>query len=594
MNLKYSLCLLGLVSKVLTANFSVVSFGTNCELNVGGKIYPMAKEQDIPLFKVSAPVSLKSKYKYVCDGKEDVERELTSENTHNELIGRALTLYNMPEFGYPNAEPWERSIGRTELFDPKYVPIAIIDTDEKFFVKAHSTNFDKITFILQDKVFSFNDVPVSTKNTDEDKFQFRITLPDGGIYHRDVLKFRPSAYDPVFFRQILYGDIAHAIGNPTHESIAIRVYLNDGTGIGLWVLQEDCTSESFIRTTFFGNPKTGDILNYTPNNIYDCATGADFTASDGKSLGSFISNNEKDQKIELLAMTKKLEKLDVSNLNAVKDFDGNDFDLDTLFKALALEYLAGHWDSYWFLSTNFVTYHPIDKISASNYRFYFIDQDFDQTWGIGMSENYDPEHFPLKPYTEYLKVNWRKFTGESYDTETRIIVDKLIGCDGLPTCPTKKLFEDHLKSIVQHIFNPVAMKRKVEGYKERLMEEMTWEFSLPHLHQGSTQKYQFTMNDFINNIEGANYEGCVFYWGIMDWTTAICDTVCKQFNIKYDEVPYDPVTAAQQKDDPIDPGSKYDPKANLHNSGSIPSFLTTFNLKLTFILSMLSIIILFI
>jgi len=106
---------------------------------------------------------------------------------------------------------------------------------------------------LKDSVFSFNKIPSSGKNGDENKFQFKITLPGEGIYHRNVLKFRPSSYDPVFFRQILYGDIAHAIGNPAHESVTARVYQSDGTGIGLYVLQEDCTTESFIKTAFYGN-----------------------------------------------------------------------------------------------------------------------------------------------------------------------------------------------------------------------------------------------------------------------------------------------------------------------------------------------------
>jgi len=97
-------------------------------------------------------------YKYVCGGKEDVDRKLTGDNTHNELVGRSLTMYDMPEFGYPNAEPWTRSIGRTELFDPKYVPIIIIDSDKQFFTGRNSgvSAFNKITFILQDSVLTFD------------------------------------------------------------------------------------------------------------------------------------------------------------------------------------------------------------------------------------------------------------------------------------------------------------------------------------------------------------------------------------------------------------------------------------------------------
>jgi len=579
MNFKSKLLLLGLISKIYAANFAVVSFDGSCELNVGGTSYPMTQEDPtVPLYKATADVAKDASYKYVCGGKEDVERKLSGDNTHNELIGRSLTMYDMPEFGFPNAEPWTRSIGRTELFDPNFVPIIVIDSDKQFFTGRNSgvTAFNKITFILQDSVFSFDNVPVGGKNYDENKFQFKITLPGDGIFHRTVLKFRPSSYDPVFFRQILYGDIAHAIGNPTHESVAVRVYLNDGTGVGLYVLQEDCTSESFIRTAFFGN-SDGTIKDYEPNVIYDCATGADFTAKDGKFLGAF-KNNTYDLKIELLAMTEKLEALDVSNVDAVKDFDDNDLDLDTLFRALALEYLAGHWDSYWGLSTNFVTYHPCD--AEGNYKFFFIDQDFDQTWGVGMYEGLNPQEYPTRPYTTLIGINWKSLNLNEFDTETRIIVDKLIACGGAESCTTKQLFEDHLKNIVQHIFNPVAMKRKTDGYKERLMEEMQWDLSIERLYLALKPQFQFTMDDFTNNIETGNYLGSKFFWGILDWTEAICNTVCKQFNIQYDKTAYTPESAAAVQDDvkPIDPGTVYDPEANLTSGSVMPIANVVFTL----------------
>jgi hypothetical protein len=554
--------LLSIISKVFAAEFSVVSFGGDCQVSIGGTNYPMTKQPDVPLFKATVDAASGTNYKYICDGQEDFERTLNGDKTYNEMIGRSLTVFDMPEFGYPNAEPWTRSIGRTELFDPNYVPIIVIDADKQIFVDASSTTFKQMSFILKENVFTFKDVRSSTKNTDEDKFQFKVNLPDGGIYHRDELKFRPSAYDPVFFRQILYGDIAHAIGNPAHESVAVRVYLSDGTGIGLYVLQEDCTTESFIRTAFFGNPD-GTIKDYTPNVIYDCATGADFTANDGKFLGSF-KNNTDDLKIELLAMTQKLEYLDINNVDAVKDFDDNDLDLDTLLRALALEYLAGHWDSYWGLTTNFVTYHPDGD--EGNYKFYFVDQDFDQTWSCGMYEGLDPQNYPRKPYTQLIGINWKELNQNPLDTETRVLVDRFLGCDGQPSCITKELFENHLKSIVQHIFNPVAMKRKTDGYKTRLYEEMQWDLGLPRLHTGSVQQYHFTMNDFEFGIDTAKYQGSLFFWGILDWTEAICNTVCQQFGIDYDKVPYTPETAAQAEAQKIDPGTQFDASANLNNS----------------------------
>ncbi len=63
----------------------------------------------------------------------------------------------MPEFGFPNAKPWNRSIGRTALFDPRYVPIVIIDGADKDYLTGakSSTTFGSLTFILKDEVFTF-------------------------------------------------------------------------------------------------------------------------------------------------------------------------------------------------------------------------------------------------------------------------------------------------------------------------------------------------------------------------------------------------------------------------------------------------------
>jgi len=502
---------------------------------------------------------------------------------------------DMPEFGFPNKKPWTRSIGRTELFDPDYVPIVIINGGEPdFYTRANrkdSTTFDKLTFVLKDSVLTFDNVPASGKNYDEDKFQIRVTLPNGGIYNRDVLKFRPSSYDPVFFRQMLYGDIAHAIGNPAHESVAARVYLSDGRGFGLYVLQEDCTTPSFIRSAFYGQDGQPGEMPAGP--IYDCGTGADFNSN--TDLAGFMSSDgAADPKNELLEMTKKIAELDIMNDEAVKNFDENYLELDTLFRALALEYLAGHWDSYWFMTTNFVMYHPPAETEGSDWswtklRFYFIDQDFDQTWGSNMGKEYDGLNYPNKPYTTYINQSadfWKAMNPrEEFEPGTRIILNKFLGCDGKPECSTKTYFENHLKNIVQHIFNPVAIGRKVEGYKNRLSDEIMWDTQLERLHKGETRRFQFTYDNFIRNI---NQPDGAFPHGIMDWTEKMANTVCQQFGIEYDKVALTPETAEKMEAQTIEAGKEYD-KSKI-NSGSITS---TANIAMITIATLLSVVLLF-
>ncbi|KAG4108212.1 hypothetical protein H8356DRAFT_1621634 [Neocallimastix lanati (nom. inval.)] len=551
MNYKLKLLILSVISKICAVKFSVVSFEGSCQLDIGGTIYKMNPDSEVPnLYKTDISVQTGTKYNYICGGKKDVDRIISGENTYNELFGRSLTIYDMPEFDYPASKPWTRSLGRTELFDPNYVPIVIIDVDKSFFENAGGIyKFNKVNFILKENVFTFDNVKVETKNTDEDKFQMRIKIQDDdGIYHRNILKFRSSAYDPAFIRQIIYGDIAHAIGNPAHESVAVRVYHKDGTPIGLYVLQEDVTTESFIRTAFYGNPD-GTIKEYVKSPIYDGATGGDFNVNDTHHLGAFISDTENDMKNDLLEMTRQVYLTDPSDPNSVKYLDENWLDLDTFYKALALEYLGGHWDSFWFLTSNFVVYHPAEEVEGekynySKYKYYFIDQDFDQTFSIGMKQSLSG--MEKKPYTEYVNrsINyWQNTinsdeisskTGQNLDPGTRVIINKFLGCDGQPTCESKKAFEEHLKSIVKYIFNPIEMGRKVNGYKERLDEEIKWDTSIERLYHAEDPHMSIYYNNYDMFIRALDV-GVSSSHGIMNWVSDMAENVCNQFGIQYDE-----------------------------------------------------------
>ena len=253
---------------------------------------------------------------------------------------------------------------------------------------------------------------------------------------------------------MLYGDIAHAIGNPAHESVAARVYLSDGTGFGLFILQEDCTTESFINSAFYGK-QDGTIEPHEMSPIYDCSTGADFNVNDENSLGDFQSF-EGDPKAELLEMTRQIDQLNIMDDEAVKSLDENWLELDTLFRALALEYLAGHWDSYWFMTTNFVVYHPAEETEGtqwnySKYKYYFIDQDFDQTWGSNMKASFEVNVYPTRQYDYYINrpvEYWKTINADEINSEgkllekgTRVILNKLIGCDGNPSFPQRLILK---------------------------------------------------------------------------------------------------------------------------------------------------------
>jgi len=450
----------------------------------------------------------------------------------------------MYEFGFPSNKKWDRSIGKQELFDDTYIPTIVVDGGLNFFQTAPqgSTNVDRVTFFLKDNVHYFRNVPLACKNRNNDKFQVRFGLPPDNNkknpFKRSILKLRASSEDPAFMRQLIYSDILHAIGNPTHESVTCRVY-TDGVGIGVYVLQEDVTTKSFARSAFYGNPKTGKISISTDDlgSPLDCSTGADFQLDGNYNAFQPLEGKTNDNIAKLIEEMNRVNPADKSDL---ENFSKNWFDLDIFFKALAVEYLAGHWDSYWYYTTNFMMYDDPRESSSSNIKYYFVDQDFDLTWGCGLSDSINRfgKEFPSHSYKE--DVN-RKWSVGSNDGPDRYAVDKFLSDGTL----TKGMFEAYLVSIVKHIFNPVAMRAKVDAYAERIRPELMWEYSIPKQFSSlNSKKYDFTIEDFDTGLEKG---GRRHAWGIMDWTQMRADAVAQEFGFEYDTYPITPADAERIK-----------------------------------------------
>jgi hypothetical protein len=513
----------------------------------------MSKYDDLPYFMGLAEASSSTKYHYIADGKdENFERDFDDslkDRTYNDFFGRKETIKQLYQFGFPTNKRWNRSIRKQELFDDSYIPTVYIDGGTEFFKNAPNgtSYFTKLTFYLKDNIHYFNNVPVACKNRNEDKFQLRFGLPGDAENKtptkRSVLKLRASSEDPAFIRQIIYSDILHAIENPTHESVAVRVY-TDGIPVGLYVLQEDVTTKSFIRSAFYGDEKTG-LISVSSSELgfpLDCATGADFDV--GEKLSSFIPLEDgNNSRIEPLR--KAMAAVDVNDKSSIENFSKTWFDLDIFFKALAVEYLAGHWDSYWYYTTNFVMYDDPKESTENTFKFYFVDQDFDLTWGCGLSDDINRygKDFPSKSYTEDVNRTWN--IGGS-DGPNRYAVDKFLS-GGL----TKGMFEAYLVSIVKHIFNPVAMKAKVDSYAERLRPELEWDYSFKKLYtSANSKKYNFNIEDFDTGIltGGKRHE-----WGILDWTEMRAKAVCSEFGFEYDSVPLTPAAAKKVKVKDVEP-----------------------------------------
>ena len=544
--LKYDILLLALfvsVSYCRSVTFKVIGFGSNTQLKIGEKKYTLKKTADEPYFsgKLNSAPEGEFTYSYIVDNQpEEFERICSEDQTETfiEFFGRKDTVKPLGQFQYPYND-WNRSIGKTELFDDSYIPTVHFygNVTENFFHKPSSSTVraERVTFYLKNSKKSFTNVPMNAKNKDFEKFQIKMSLSKksslGGRY---LLKFRNGSEDPINLRQTIYGNINQAIGIPSIHSVMIRVYYNMKP-VGFYTLQEEAVSESFLRAEFYGDPATGAIDAPSPfGDAYDCSTGGDFEYKpNNQSYYDPLEQKIGDNNRKIVALTKAIEELDTTDEAAVEEFNEKWFDIDSFQKAMAMEYLTGDWDGYWFFTSNFVMFEDAKYSTEDTYKFYYITQDHDETFGVGITSpvNKVGVNFPKQSYTTMLNKTWHY---DEYDAEHRTLVDKFIAS----TPKLQQRFQNTLVAIVQNIFNPVSFKNVVETYFERYQPEAEWDYSFKRPYTRVKMVPDWHYEDFL---AGFNNTLPGLPWSLYGWVTLRAEALKNEFCITWegDENPPD-------------------------------------------------------
>jgi hypothetical protein len=564
-------------------NFSLITFGSQVTVTIGDNVVQLNPVDNFSrVFSVSATCPDEVfQYTYTVDGNlEGFTRTLPAGelSTHNEFFGRQETISPLKDLGYPADKPqWVRSLGKTETFDDSYIPTVILDSGSReYFINGNDTyTLGRFTIILKDSIFTETNVPTKAQNRYEDKFQWRIKLQNK-LNKRKVFKFRASPNDPVFYRQCLYADVIRAIGNPVHNQIIVRAYLDDGTPIGLFVMIEVTASNSFIKSQFYGNENSGKI--HAPKELgysLDCGMGTDFVPGGDYSAIKF-EEGQSSERFGLLSSA--MDALDTNDAEAVKQFSKEWFDVDIFLKFMAMEYLTAHWDSYWMLETNFVLYDDPLESGNGKYKFYFIDQDYDLTFGLNIPEELNTvgNDFPTQSYKDLVNANLQ--LNQSVKTN-RVAIDKF-----LKQGVTVQMFENHLIDIVKHVFNPVALGRRIEEYNRRYASEIEWDYSIERLHIGADPlktRYVWNYNDYLENLESTPKLSTP--WGLKQWIDMRAESVAAEFGFEWDAVPLEPAPKVIPEDTSVKDDDDDDSKSNA-SSSKIEMNLSIMFITLTFII----------
>ncbi|KAH7058509.1 coth protein-domain-containing protein [Linnemannia elongata] len=392
-------------------------------------------------------------------------------------------------------EPWEMS--KTKVFDDGVVATIHLTGDaglwEGMLMQPEKAQPMQVDFrYINDKlVHSVQNITVGVSgkssmefNKQALKLEFDTKSPQNQtFFSRPSVKLRSESSDPTMIREKLYIDVLNAVGVPTQQGSWVRVYMNS-KAVGLYLMVDDVGS-SFLKQTIHhgdGNVVKGSLWQMnapmveTQGDLRYLGPTAGIYPADCYKMKTLGSNPVDAPMTQLIQLMKDLADFDPLTMNGGQFWESR-LDVDGFLRNMAMEYLAGSWDAYWWSGSNYFIY--FNPTLGTTGKWQWISTDFDGTFGDG-----DPTEI-LTTYQTYA----------DFSAHDRPMISKLI----LGSPDLNKQFEQTLRDIVSYAFKPEALFPRIEAYEKMLEKDVAWDYSIDRSgYPGKTNSW--TVEDFHKSL----------------------------------------------------------------------------------------------
>ncbi|KAG0047688.1 hypothetical protein BGZ83_007296 [Gryganskiella cystojenkinii] len=420
-------------------------------------------------------------------------QSVTDLMTDNEFFEREVTRSPLPLVPLVY-DPWVMS--KTKIFDDTEIATIHLTGDQAAFegmlMIPKPTNRMRVDFrwINHNLVHSVPNITLALSgksSMDFNKMAFKLEFDHNEVigqsfFSRPSIKLRSETQDPTLMREKVYIDVLNSIGVPTQQGVWIRLYMNSNP-VGLYLMVDDI-GKSFLKQTIHHGLKNQAIGSLWQMNAPLVETQADLAflgpteatySQEIYRMKTLGSNPPLAPLTQLIQFMQDLKTFDPQAAGAVAFWE-NKLDLDGYLRNMAMEYLGGSWDAYWYSGSNYFMYNnPVLG------KWQWIPTDFDGTFGNG-----DPTE-TLPPYQ-----TWADFSKHD-----RPLITKLI----LNNRDINARFEQILREVVGYAFKPQALNPRIDAMEKMLSFDIAWEYGIDRTkYPGKTNAW--TVDDFHKSLAG--------------------------------------------------------------------------------------------